>query len=643
MAMRSLPLFTLGLAALLGVMALALLRAASGDHVQELTATLLRHSAGGALQQIELRLRQEVEIASLAAAGPPAEAPAGPEAVKAKTARPKSPVPWLLHQRGWLGLERGSGDGPVWRQAAGPDLAWPADATGLAHALSLQQAVLSPLRPAGPQAPAHLLLHVPLPQDGEALTLALPAGFLEQRLREQAQPAGLQLRLVDRQGTEIARRLPPAARDAGEAPPAAGPTLWLAGGIQGLQLAAELAGPVPDWLPQPSRLTLAMGMALGLALILVCILAYKTRRGQTAQRLLAVALAESEAERRLSDIATNLPGAIYRLLRGPDGTVTCPYVSEGVNLLLAEPAGSSARHSLIRALTPDSRERVEAALRHSAETLQPMRVEGEVLAADGRRLWLRSMASVHPLPDGSLLWDGVILDSTEQRLAEERVTLLAREVDHRAKNIMAVVRSLLLLTPRNVPPAEFVANLDGRLCALARAHDLLAGQGWAGAELEQVVQRELASYDQIAGPRQLSWAGPAARLAPGSVQPVEMILHELSTNAAKHGALSRPGGLVELRWAAAPQGGLLLDWRESGGPPVQGEPGRQGFGFRLIHTLARHQLAGGATFLWSAEGLQCRIRLGAKSIAAVEAPPPPVVAAAEQPLDIPAPPVARQA
>ncbi|MFB9970684.1 HWE histidine kinase domain-containing protein [Pseudoroseomonas cervicalis] len=380
-------------------------------------------------------------------------------------------------------------------------------------------------------------------------------------------------------------------------------------------------------------------MALSLGLMLALLLACRTRQGRAAQQRLARALAEREAERRLTDIAANLPGALYRLVRAPCGRLTCTYMSEGMNTLLGEPSGSSARASILRALTPETRARAEAALQHSATTLTPLVLEGDVRTADGRRLWLRTMASVHPLPDGSVVWDGVLLDSTEQRQAEERATLLAREVDHRAKNIMAVVRSLLLLTPRDVPPAQFVASLDGRLCAMARAHDLLAGGGWAGAELAAVARRELAIYDSAeAGPR-LAWQGPPVKLAPGSVQPIEMILHELSTNAAKHGALSRSGGVVELRWAAAPQGGLTLDWRESGGPPIPGEPARHGFGFRLIHTLARHQLGGGATFLWSEEGLQCRIRLGAASVSAIEPLPE---APRDTPIEIPEPP-ARQA
>ncbi|WP_040614491.1 HWE histidine kinase domain-containing protein, partial [Teichococcus cervicalis] len=216
-------------------------------------------------------------------------------------------------------------------------------------------------------------------------------------------------------------------------------------------------------------------MALSLGLMLALLLACRTRQGRAAQQRLARALAEREAERRLTDIAANLPGALYRLVRAPCGRLTCTYMSEGMNTLLGEPSGSSARASILRALTPETRARAEAALQHSATTLTPLVLEGDVRTADGRRLWLRTMASVHPLPDGSVVWDGVLLDSTEQRQAEERATLLAREVDHRAKNIMAVVRSLLLLTPRDVPPAQFVASLDGRLCAMARAHDLLAG------------------------------------------------------------------------------------------------------------------------------------------------------------------------
>ncbi|MCQ4162330.1 hypothetical protein NON00_20675 [Roseomonas sp. GC11] len=639
MASRRLPPFSLILGTLLALLGLMLLRGSSVDRERDLTQAMVRLSAVNALQWVESRLGREMDMALLAL-----EAPSPATAGKDKAPKGPALLEELLRQRGWLAVQRRDVEGITWSHTILPGgMPWPRDMAGEARAENFQRMQAGLPHAAANGLPAHLMLHAPLPVSlgGGVLSLALPLPMLEQLLREPALPAGLTLRLSDAHGTLLAQR-------------GTTPDLWVernpgtttapqaSGLLTGWQMAVEAEGGVPEWLPQPSRLTLAMGLSLMLTLMLVLVLAQKTRRGQAAQQMLARALAEREAERRLSDIAANLPGAIYRVVRTPDGQMAFTYMSEGVNTLLGEPSGSSPKHSLQRSLTRETRERAEAALHHSATTLTPVYLEGDVVAADGRRLWLRTMASVHPLPDGSVVWDGVLLDSTEQRMAEERATLLAREVDHRAKNIMAVVRSLLLLTPRDVPPAQFVANLDGRLCAMARAHDLLAGQGWAGAELEAVVRRELATYDTHDGSPKLVWQGPQVRLSPGSVQPVEMILHELSTNAAKHGALSRAGGVVELRWAAAPQGGLLIDWRESGGPAISGEPGRHGFGFRLIHTLARHQLGGGATFLWSAEGLQCRIRLGQAAIAAIEAMPEAATPASDTPLDIPEPP-ARQA
>ena len=391
-----------------------------------------------------------------------------------------------------------------------------------------------------------------------------------------------------------------------------------------------ITGPTEGTLPR-----LLPGLALAYGLLLLTLLAWPYRPRATSPSPPG-GMAEGEAERRLSDIAANLPGALFRLVRSPQGKFSFPYCSEGMDTLLGEPSGSDPQAVLLRGLSPETRQRALRALTDSANALTPFLLEHDFTTPDGRHLWLRCTASVHAAPDGSIIWDGVLLDMTERRQAEERVALLAREVDHRAKNIMSVVRSLLLLTPRDVPPAQFVANLDGRISAMARAHDLLAGQGWIGAELNAVVRREVATYQIGSLAPQIHWSGPAVRLATGSVQGVAMILHELATNAAKHGALSCAGGRVELRWQAAGGSGLLLDWSESGGPRVAGEPGRLGFGFRLIHTLARHQLGGGATFLWSTEGLHCRIRLGPAAIAAIEPEPE---AEPEPPLEIPAPPL----
>jgi PAS domain S-box-containing protein len=209
--------------------------------------------------------------------------------------------------------------------------------------------------------------------------------------------------------------------------------------------------------------------------------------------------------------------------------------------------------------------------------------------------WLQVFGRVLPGPDGSpARVIGVSLDITERREAEERQTMLAREVDHRAKNALAVALSVVQLAPREAPPGEFATAVTERIAAMARAHSLLAEQGWSGADLGTLAAGELATH---AGHVVLD--GPKLRLAAGAAQPVAMLLHELAANAARHGALSQPGGMVFLRWDIGGCGLLRLVWREQGGPEITGPPSRGGFGSRLIASLTKRQLGGSASFDWS--------------------------------------------
>ncbi|MFC7473285.1 HWE histidine kinase domain-containing protein [Dankookia sp. GCM10030260] len=198
-----------------------------------------------------------------------------------------------------------------------------------------------------------------------------------------------------------------------------------------------------------------------------------------------------------------------------------------------------------------------------------------------------------------------------KREAEEHLVLLLREVDHRAKNALAVALSLIRLAPRDVPPAEFAATAEGRITAMARAHALLARGAWTGAELQALAESELPAH---AGQVRLS--GPPARLSAEAVQPVAMLLHELATNAAKHGALSVPGGEVRIAWEflAADQA-LRLTWTEQGGPALAGAPSRRSFGLRLMTQLAERQLAGRLALDWTATGLRATLTLPAARVA----------------------------
>ena len=194
-----------------------------------------------------------------------------------------------------------------------------------------------------------------------------------------------------------------------------------------------------------------------------------------------------------------------------------------------------------------------------------------------------------------------------KREAEEHLVLLLREVDHRAKNALAVALSLIRLAPRDVPPDEFAATAEGRITAMARAHALLARGAWTGAELMALAESELPAH---AG--QVRLAGPPARLSAEAVQPVAMLLHELATNAAKHGALSVPGGEVRIAWEFLPADrALRLTWTERGGPPVAGAPARRSFGLRLMTQLAERQLAGRLGFDWAPQGLCATLTLPA--------------------------------
>lgn len=202
---------------------------------------------------------------------------------------------------------------------------------------------------------------------------------------------------------------------------------------------------------------------------------------------------------------------------------------------------------------------------------------------------------------------GISQDITERRREEERQMLLAREVDHRARNVLAVVQSLVRLT-RNENPKDFAAAVEGRVAALARAHSLLSRDRWTGADLEEVVREEFAAYRDAEAPE---LSGPPLRLEAAAVQPVSMVVHELVTNAAKYGALSCPGGRVRVAWRL--EGArLLIEWEECGGPRLQGPPVRRGFGSALIAATVRSQLAGQFECHWEADGLRCTIDLPAE-------------------------------
>jgi two-component sensor histidine kinase len=179
-----------------------------------------------------------------------------------------------------------------------------------------------------------------------------------------------------------------------------------------------------------------------------------------------------------------------------------------------------------------------------------------------------------------------------------------REVDHRARNSLAVIQSVVRLTDA-ADPAAFRQAIHGRIEAMARAQAALAKSQWRGGTIGEVVRDELLSSVSAASRVRLS--GADISLPADHVQPLSMVLHELATNATKYGALSVREGVVDVRWASSAQG-WTLDWQERGGPPAA-PPLRTGFGSRLMTSLAR-QLNGTLAFDWSRDGLSVTLASG---------------------------------
>ena len=197
-------------------------------------------------------------------------------------------------------------------------------------------------------------------------------------------------------------------------------------------------------------------------------------------------------------------------------------------------------------------------------------------------------------------------DITERKRAEERITILAREAEHRAKNVLATVQATVHLTQSDTLEG-FRQAVEGRIQALANVHRLFVESRWTGAELHGVVKDELAAYSHGREAR-VQIDGPSILLEPDAAQVIAVSLHELATNAAKYGALSVPEGQVQIEWSRARNGRLGLRWNEKGGPPVA-PPTHRGFGSRVMENMVRGHMKGEIRFDWRAEGLTCEITL----------------------------------
>jgi PAS domain S-box-containing protein len=256
---------------------------------------------------------------------------------------------------------------------------------------------------------------------------------------------------------------------------------------------------------------------------------------------------------------------------------------------------------------PEDWKHLQNAITPATQSSPSFQSEFRVCRPNGELRWCigTAVASVDAT-DNIVRISGVTVDITDRKEAEERQVLLAREVDHRARNALALVQSIVRLT-RSDTVKSYIAAVDGRIGALARAHTLLAQSRWQGADLGRLVEEELAPYRAAGDDGRIAASGPDVSLEPRTAQTLALALHELSTNAAKYGALSVASGRVGLNWELQPDS-LVLHWSESGGPLAK-PPLTPGFGIRVISTSIERQLEGKADFDWRPEGLNCSLRV----------------------------------
>ncbi len=269
-----------------------------------------------------------------------------------------------------------------------------------------------------------------------------------------------------------------------------------------------------------------------------------------------------------------------------------------------EVIGRNCRFLQGHGTSPEAVEQIRQALREERD------FEIEILnyRKDGSAFW--NQLSISPVHDdeGNLRYVFAsqidVTDFRKIQILEASEHRLLAEVDHRAKNALAVVNSIVRLS-RAEDAGHYAKSIQQRVQVLAQAHNLLAKRGWQEVPFHEIIQEQLGDFD----PARVSLDGVAISIPALIVQPMALVVHELADNAAKHGALSVPDGKLEVTWAeGSDKGGFELCWRETGGPS-QPADARKGFGGAMIAGTIEHQLHGRVERESIPDGLVVRIRV----------------------------------
>jgi PAS domain S-box-containing protein len=329
----------------------------------------------------------------------------------------------------------------------------------------------------------------------------------------------------------------------------------------------------------------------------------EVNRDVTERKHLESALRESEQRQRwlaaiveFSDdaiVSKNLDGIITSWNRGAErifGYTAEEAIGQSVMIVIPQDRRDEERTILARIKRGERIDHFETVRR---------RKHGSLIAIS---------LSVSPVKDinGTIVGASKIArDITEQKRAQEQIAALAREAEHRSKNLLASAQAAVMLSRADTVDG-LKQTIQGRIQALANVHSLFAGTRWVGAALSTIAAQELAPYSET-GDKRVRIDGPEVLLEPNAAQSIAVALHELATNAAKYGALSTDDGRVALVWTHNADRQLNLRWTETGGPVVR-TPTRQGFGGKIIKQMMV-QVDGKARFDWRPDGLVCDITL----------------------------------
>ncbi len=321
------------------------------------------------------------------------------------------------------------------------------------------------------------------------------------------------------------------------------------------------------------------------------------------------ALGESQG---MYEVLTNaMPQMVWSTR--PDGRAD--YFSRQWYAFTGMPPGATDGAAWGDLLHPDDRERAQAQWEHSVATGEAYEVEYRMRHHSGEHRW--TLARALPARDsgGAIVrWIGTCTDVHAGKSAAEGADLLSHELSHRIKNIFAIIAGLIALSARRDPAARpFARDLAERVAALGRAHEFARPHSEgappdAGAVTLRGLLAQLFDPYEFEGQTRIRVEGDDAPVDDKGATPLGLLFHELATNAAKHGALSWPQGVVTLR-IHLEGGHAILTWRETGGPRVAGAPAHEGFGNRLAALSVEQQMGGRLVRNWRPEGLELRVEV----------------------------------